>query len=52
MEFEVEVYRNDLGEWVATAVAYAVTVNGRTEQEALAMLVDAMTQHFRKAPQA
>lgn len=52
MEFEVEVYRNDLGEWVATAVAYAVTVNGRSEQEALAMLMDAMTQHFKKASKA
>lgn len=52
MEFEVEIYRNDLGEWVATAVAYAVTVNGRTEQEALAMLVDAMAQHFKKASKA
>ena len=52
MEFEVEVYRNDLGEWVATAVAYAVTVKGRTEQEALAMMMDAMTRHFKKAPSA
>lgn len=52
MEFEVEVYRNDMGEWVATAVAYAVTVTGRTEQEALAMMVDAMTRHFKRAPNA
>lgn len=49
MEFEVEVYRNEQGEFVATAVAYAVTVNGRTEQEALAMLVEAMTRHFKAA---
>ena len=49
MQFEVEIYRSDMGEWVATAVAYAVTVKGRTEQEALAMLMDAMTQHFKKA---
>src|SRR5437016_2888310 len=31
MQFEVEVYRNDVGEWVATAVEYKVSVKGRTE---------------------
>jgi hypothetical protein len=49
MQFEVEVYRNDGGEWVATAVAYQVSVTGRTEQEALARVMDALAQHFKKA---
>jgi len=49
MQFEVEVYRNEMGEWVATAVAYQVTVTGRTEQEALARVMDALAQHFKSA---
>jgi len=50
MQFEVEVYKNELGEWVATAVAHAVTVLGRTENEALARLMEALAKHFRKTP--
>ena len=50
MQFEVELYRNELGEWVATAVAHSVTVQGRTENEALARLIDALAAYFRKAP--
>ena len=50
MQFEVEVYRSELGEWIATAVAHAVTVTGRTENEALARLMDALAAHFRKTP--
>jgi predicted RNase H-like HicB family nuclease len=49
MQFEVEVYRNETGEWVATAVAYKVTVTGRTEQEALARMMDALAHHFKSA---
>jgi hypothetical protein len=49
MQFEVEVYKNDVGEWVATAVEYQVTVKGRTEQEALAMMMDALAKHFKTA---
>jgi hypothetical protein len=49
MQFEVEVYRNETGEWVATAVAYKVTVTGRTEQEALARVMDALAHHFKSA---
>lgn len=48
MQFEVELVRNELGEWVATAVAHAVTVSGRTEGEALARLMDALAAHFKK----
>ena len=48
MQFEVEIYQNDVGEWIATAVAYQVSVTGRTEQEALARVMDALAQHFKK----
>ena len=51
MQFEVEIYRNDVGDWVATAVEHEVTVNGRTEQEALMRLLDALNRHFKKKPQ-
>jgi predicted RNase H-like HicB family nuclease len=47
MQFEIEVYRNDVGEWVARAVDYEVSVTGRTEQEALARVMDALSQHFK-----
>ena len=49
MQFEVEVEKKDTGEWVATAVAYKVSVTGRTEQEALAMMMDALAKHFKTA---
>jgi hypothetical protein len=50
MQFEVELVRNELGQWVATAVAHSVTVTGWTENEALARLMDALAAHFRKTP--
>jgi hypothetical protein len=46
MQFEVEVERKDTGEWVATAIEYKVSVTGRTEQEALVMMMDALAKHF------
>jgi hypothetical protein len=46
MRFEVEVYQNDIGEWVATAIEYDVTARGRTEKESLAILMDALTAHI------
>jgi predicted RNase H-like HicB family nuclease len=49
MQFEVEVYRNEAGEWVATAVVYGVSATGRTENEALARVMDALALHFKKA---
>lgn len=49
MQFEVEVHQNEAREWVATAVAYGVTVTGRTEKEALARIMEALTQHLKKA---
>ena len=47
MQFEVEVERNEMGEWTATAVAYGVKATGRTEQEALARIMDALALHFK-----
>ncbi len=48
MRFEVEVYCNETGEWVATAVEHTVTATGRTEKEALAILVEKLAAHFKK----
>ncbi len=50
MQFEVEVEKNEKGEWVAAAIAYKVPVVGRTENEALAGLMDKLNQHFKSAP--
>lgn len=47
MRFEVEVYRNELGVWVAEAIEYKVTATGRTEAEALARMVEALNAHFK-----
>jgi hypothetical protein len=47
MQFEIEVYQNDVGLWVATAVAYNVSATAPTENEALARVMDALTQHFK-----
>ena len=49
MQFEVEVYRNEAGEWVAEAVEYKVTAKGLTEKEALARVMDALTHHLKSA---
>jgi predicted RNase H-like HicB family nuclease len=48
MTFEVEVHRTERGDWVAEAVAYGVRATGRTEQEALAGLMDALALHFKR----
>ncbi len=49
VKFEVEVYRNETGEWIATAVHHAVTATGRTEKEALAILMEKLSAHFKKS---
>ena len=49
MQFEVEVYTNDKGEWVATAVEHGVTSSGLTEKEALSRLMEALARHFKQA---
>jgi hypothetical protein len=51
MQFEVEVHRNELGEWVAVAVAWNVQATGQTENEALARMIDALARHFKTSPQ-
>ena len=50
MQFEVEVEKNDKGEFVATALVYQISVIGRTENEALAMLMDKLNRHFKTTP--
>ena len=49
VKFEVEIYRTETGEWVATAVEHAVTATGRTEKEALAILMERLSAHFKKS---
>jgi predicted RNase H-like HicB family nuclease len=49
VRFEVEVYQDESGEWVATAVEYQVSASGRTEREALARVMEALAAHLRKA---
>lgn len=50
MQFEVEVYRNDVGEWVAEAVGYDnVSAKGLSEKEALSRLMEALSAHFKKS---
>ena len=42
MQVEVEVHRNELGEWVPVAVAWNVQATGQSENEALARLMEAL----------
>ena len=48
MKFEVEVHRNEVGEWVATAVEYDVSAKGLSEKEALARIMEALARHFKQ----
>jgi predicted RNase H-like HicB family nuclease len=47
MQFEVEVEKTETGEFVATAVAYKIRATGRTENEALSRVMEALTLHFK-----
>jgi predicted RNase H-like HicB family nuclease len=47
MKFEVEVYKKETGEWVATAVEHEVSVTGLSEQEVLMRLLEALGKHFK-----
>ena len=49
VNFEVEIYKNEAGEWIAIAVEHDVTAKGRTENEALSLLMDALAAHFKKS---
>ena len=49
MRIEVELVLEEGGLFRATAVAYStVTVTGRTEKEALGLLVQAMEKHMKE----
>ena len=49
VRFEVEVTKDDAGLFQATAIAYPeVTVSGRTEKEALGLLMEAMERYMKK----
>jgi predicted RNase H-like HicB family nuclease len=49
MRFEVVVEQNEEGEFVATAVEYArVSATGRTENEALMRLLEALALHLKR----
>jgi len=48
MKFEVEIYRNDTGEWVAEAVEHQVSAKGLSEKEALGRLMEALSAHFKQ----
>jgi predicted RNase H-like HicB family nuclease len=48
MRIEVDMVQEE-GLYRATAVAYpAVTVTGRTEKEALGLLIDALEKHLKE----
>jgi predicted RNase H-like HicB family nuclease len=49
VQFEVELYRDETGMWVATAVEHGVTATGHTEKEALARIMEALAAHFKRA---
>jgi hypothetical protein len=49
VQFEVEIYKEETGEWVATAIAHGVTAKGRSEQEALSFLMEKLSAHFKKS---
>ena len=52
MRFEVELAQEDTGIFRATAVVYPeVTVTGRTEKEALGLLMEAMERYMKKKAQ-
>ena len=49
MRFEVEVTKDEAGLFQATAIAYPeVTASGRTEKEALGLLMEAMERFMKK----
>ena len=49
MRIEVDLVQEEGGLFRATAVAYpSVTITGRTEKEALGLLVQAMEKHMKE----
>lgn len=52
MRLEVELVEEDGGLYRATAVLYpGVSVTGRTEKEALGLLLDAVAKHLKSQPE-
>lgn len=52
MRLEVELVEEDGGLYRATAVLYPeVSVTGRTEKEALGLLLDAVAKHLKSQPE-
>jgi predicted RNase H-like HicB family nuclease len=52
VRFEVELAQDDTGLFRATAVVYPeVTATGRTEKEALGLLMEAMERYMKKKAQ-
>ena len=52
MRFEVDLTQEDGGLFKATAVAYPdVTATGRTEKEALGLLMEALTRYLKQRGQ-
>ena len=47
MQFEIELHKNEAGQFVATAIEHGVSATGFTENEALARIMDALTLHFK-----
>lgn len=53
MRFEVELSKDEGGLFHATAVVYPeVTATGRTEKEALGLLMEAMERYMKKQASA
>ena len=49
MQFEVELVKDETGLFRASAVVYPeVTATGRTEKEALGLLMEAMERYMKK----
>ena len=52
MKLEVEVVQEEGGLYRASAVLYPdVSVTGRTEKEALGLLLEAVAKHLRSQPE-
>ncbi len=49
MQFEIEVYQNEAGEWIATAVQHGVSARGASAKDALARVMEALAAHFKSA---
>ena len=52
MRFEVEIFKDEAGLFQASSIAYPeVKASGRTEKEALGLLMEAMERYMKKLAQ-